>query len=277
MEPFHIASSYDEHDESLSKLLDTGAYSDLTITCGTDTHAVHKAIVCTRSPFFAAACDGESKKAKTGIIDLPDDDPVAVKMVIRYFYLKNYVPQEAPVAPNPTKRSIQQKKKQCGQDNSPFGGTPSPGFSSGSSALVFGVSPQSAPTQSGGQGSGSIRSRTSPPPPSNLVLHAKVYALGEKYDIKGLKALALSKFKHEAAHHHHSESFILAAKHVYTSTIKQDWGMRNAVTITIQLNVDLLENKQLQYVIKNTDLGWRLLMGLTGTKRAELKRGAPSW
>ncbi|KAM0408862.1 hypothetical protein ACHAPD_011867 [Fusarium lateritium] len=111
MEPFHIASSYDEHDESLSKLLDTGAYSDLTITCGTDTHAVHKAIVCTRSPFFAAACDGESKKAKTGIIDLPDDDPVAVKMVIRYFYLKNYVPQEAPVAPKSENNSTQQSNQ----------------------------------------------------------------------------------------------------------------------------------------------------------------------
>jgi hypothetical protein len=39
----------------LRSLLTSGDYSDLTITCGQDTHKVHKAIVCSRAGFFARA------------------------------------------------------------------------------------------------------------------------------------------------------------------------------------------------------------------------------
>lgn len=37
------------------RLLDSGAFSDLTITCGPDSYQVHKAIVCARADFFARA------------------------------------------------------------------------------------------------------------------------------------------------------------------------------------------------------------------------------
>lgn len=49
---------YPQGTHHVHRLFETGAYSDLTITCGEDRYAVHKAIVCTRSPFFAAACNG---------------------------------------------------------------------------------------------------------------------------------------------------------------------------------------------------------------------------
>lgn len=75
---------------TIGSLLKEGKYSDLTIECGEDTYAVHKAILCTRSPFFAKCCDGDFKEAKSGVIKLPDDDPAAVKMMIQYLYTGTY-------------------------------------------------------------------------------------------------------------------------------------------------------------------------------------------
>lgn len=101
---------------TIDSLLKEGKYSDLTITCGDDSYAVHKAIVCSRSPFFAACCDGDFKvgystssqvlahclqEAKSGVVDLPDDDPLAVKMMIRYLYTGTY-PTPSKSAPNGT-------------------------------------------------------------------------------------------------------------------------------------------------------------------------------
>ncbi len=44
---------------SLSSILNSGKYSDMTICCGGREFMVHRAVVCPRSRFFAAACDGE--------------------------------------------------------------------------------------------------------------------------------------------------------------------------------------------------------------------------
>ncbi len=43
---------------AMHQMLSTGKYSDLTVCCGLEVFKVHRAIVCPRSKFFAAACDG---------------------------------------------------------------------------------------------------------------------------------------------------------------------------------------------------------------------------
>ena len=40
-------------------LLTSQLYSDITIRCGVDEYKLHRAIICPRSTFFAAACNGE--------------------------------------------------------------------------------------------------------------------------------------------------------------------------------------------------------------------------
>ncbi|KAM0495907.1 hypothetical protein ACHAP8_007820 [Fusarium lateritium] len=272
-----------ELGQSLSKLLETGAYSDLTITCGTDEYDVHKSI-----------------GASTGKIDLSGHDPVAVKMMIRYLYLQNYTPPETPATTKAKNHSIKtlklvsdSAKRRCVEQASP------PIFSS---SAGFDASPNSADTPVRYQGSGSQHGglvgfrhelQNSPRPVSpaaatptrnpfavtrepGFALHVKVYALGEKYGIKDLKALSLDKFKDEARIHHHSESFLLAVEHFYTSAIKEDWGMRSVILSVLQAKVYWLENERLQNVIRNTELGLDLIMRLTRVRRTEYKQAASS-
>ena len=43
---------------SLSGIFKSSEYSDMTIRCGSEEFKVHRAIVCPRSTFFSAACNG---------------------------------------------------------------------------------------------------------------------------------------------------------------------------------------------------------------------------
>jgi hypothetical protein len=43
----------------MKSILESAKYSDLTLSCSDREFHVHRAIVCPRSPFFAAACDGK--------------------------------------------------------------------------------------------------------------------------------------------------------------------------------------------------------------------------
>ncbi|CAI6062719.1 unnamed protein product [Clonostachys chloroleuca] len=79
-----------ELHKSMSSLFDSGLYSDLTVICGEDKYLVHRAVVCPRSKFFEAACRHNFKEAITAEINLPEDDPVAIKIMMNHFYNLNY-------------------------------------------------------------------------------------------------------------------------------------------------------------------------------------------
>ncbi|CAH0056208.1 unnamed protein product [Clonostachys solani] len=73
-----------------NSLFNSGLYSDLTVICGDDKYLVHKAVICPRSTFFEGACRHNFKEAITGEINLPADDPTAVKIMMNHFYNLNY-------------------------------------------------------------------------------------------------------------------------------------------------------------------------------------------
>jgi hypothetical protein len=56
-----VAKAALHHAPQLSTLLESGRYSDLTVTCGKRSWKVHKGVLCLQSDFFAKACDGGFK------------------------------------------------------------------------------------------------------------------------------------------------------------------------------------------------------------------------
>ncbi|KAL7756499.1 hypothetical protein ACKLNR_013492 [Fusarium oxysporum f. sp. zingiberi] len=314
--------------------LKTGDYSDLVISCGKDQYSVHKTIICPRSHFFKAACDGKLKEAQTGTIDLPDEDPVAVRMMIEYLYHDTYAPAGASIHRDggidahlsDTDYNDEKEKRKRELYGATFIGNkrikkltalPEDSIVRASQPVIlsFGAAatplpPPPAASQESRRGSGRSRqgrgafrstdsvsvqnpsqashhqssstpspspftspapSLTPPPPPrpsapqrpippANLHLHAKVYALGEKHGIQPLKDLALRKFESEVQFHLHSDDFLQGIREAYTSTVETDRPLRDAVVAILRSNKDLLKKDSVKEGLKETSLGFDLLM-----------------
>ncbi|KAL1633424.1 hypothetical protein SLS58_011084 [Diplodia intermedia] len=86
---------------------DTGSCMEARLSKGLTLHMgvqhngeelkVHKAVVCAQSRFFHTACKPESpfKEARTGLIELTEDDPVAVNGMVDYLYTRQYDCEQA--------------------------------------------------------------------------------------------------------------------------------------------------------------------------------------
>ncbi|KAI1130641.1 hypothetical protein F5Y10DRAFT_289054 [Nemania abortiva] len=220
-------------DITVDRLYARGEYADLIVTCHGKRHLVHKAIVCPRSDFFAAACRAGMKEAHTGMIDLPDDDPQIVDMMVYYFYHLDYntspldmAKDENAVLPSTDdvkEEAIDQMDADDVDDH------------------IIALRPCY----------------------SDLLVHAKVYALAGKYFINGLKALALQKFETATQKHWAPNDFLEAAQEAYTSTPDSDRGLRDVVVKILYKNRDLLSQENTQGVLKRLDtLTYDLLMYL---------------
>ncbi|KAF4946277.1 hypothetical protein FGADI_11303 [Fusarium gaditjirri] len=246
---------------ALGNLLKTGDYSDFVIICGQSCHKVHKAIICSRSHFFKAACGSGFKEAQTGEIKLPDDDPFAVSMMIEYLYLQTYtIPRDLSLA-------------QKDQDFSKV--TPKPptaplnrtrhSFSADSSAMQSLLHPLQT-------------THTTVPPPQEpasddsivpyirLNVHYKVYALGEKYGIDGLKALAVYNFETEGEEEFMSssinyfEDYVQVMKEAYTCTAEGDRPLRDAIVRMLKPKTMLFEREDMKEFLKEEGLAYDLVM-----------------
>ncbi|TRX91084.1 hypothetical protein FHL15_008066 [Xylaria flabelliformis] len=211
--PAQLTFREDECDEptrelmsSLKELYYSGEYSDLTISCGQSRYRVHKALVCPQSDFFIAACGAGFKETREGIVDLPDDDPWAVKMMIHYFYHFEYDTQSIWEFPQNSSEATHASLSEASQM------------------------------------------------PSSLVLHAKIYALAEKYNICGLKDFALQEFKAAAIEHWATPGFLDAAREAYISTIEADRGLRDVVVTTFHQHSELLNLEETLSVLKESGM-----------------------
>ncbi|KAJ9129702.1 hypothetical protein NKR23_g12480 [Pleurostoma richardsiae] len=184
---------------SFKKIYSSGEYSNLTITCNGKRFQVHRAIVCPRSEFFAAALRQGFKEAGEGTIDLSSDDLHTVEIMIQYFYCLDYDVFSQGQQPDNGNNKLQ------------------------------------------------VLEKSRPP---LLSTHAKVYAIGEKYLIGGLKALALRKFNAAITTHWARDDFLEAVREAYGSTPDTDRGLRNSVIAAIHAHSELLKQEQVQSVLK---------------------------
>ncbi|KAI7240294.1 hypothetical protein KC343_g7155 [Hortaea werneckii] len=214
-------------NEALQRMLKTGEYSDLTIKCGDRTFQVHKNIVCARSEYFATAC-------ATGTIELqssadPDaakddpslDDPDAVKLMIDFLYLHNYVAIET----------------------------------------CFSETPKASNKRTLGATDGDAGS----------IMHAKVYALGSKYQIPSLQSTSLKKFEAAAALAWDSEEFVHAVHLVYTTTPDSDKGLRDiAAHVILEHEKELCDKPAMEAVVRSFDgLAYNLFKSQTKRPKPE--------
>ncbi|KAL2270577.1 hypothetical protein VTJ83DRAFT_2761 [Remersonia thermophila] len=86
---------------SLSALFKFDKFSDMTIRCGDREFTAHRAIVCTRSPFFDSAMSGEVTKPNAQTVDLPEENADVLERFLEFLYTGNYSDKlDSPGEPN---------------------------------------------------------------------------------------------------------------------------------------------------------------------------------
>lgn len=173
-----------------------------------------------------------NQEALEGKIVLQDDDPHIVGMMMSYLYRLDYdvsIQNEADCQDMPTPLAAHEY-----EDPSDLEG--------------------------GDQSSLQIR--------SELLLHAQVYVVADKYMIGGLKDLALRKFKAATRQGWVVEDLVAAAQLAYSDTTEADRGLREAVTATIYEHPDVLDKEEIRNVLRDTGaLGLDLIMLLRRESR----------
>ncbi|KAF4541479.1 BTB/POZ domain containing protein [Lasiodiplodia theobromae] len=92
MEPSKLREREDTAlKDAHGKILHSGAYSDMKIRLSDETEiACHRAIVCERCDFFKNALQSGFKETHSGVIEMFDDPPEAVRALVSYLYTADY-------------------------------------------------------------------------------------------------------------------------------------------------------------------------------------------
>ncbi|KAL5115330.1 hypothetical protein ACEQ8H_006775 [Pleosporales sp. CAS-2024a] len=242
--------------EDVKRYLKASDFSDFDITCHDHIFRVHKLVLCTRSQFFANALkfpgkhhvpksDPADQEHEEGRIDLPDDEPAMIKLMIDYIYSAEYEPF-LPRDISKIAAGDVRPKHSCKS-----GHMACPNY--GSSRIVClhhtcGVSCAFTCTD--------FVCDTCHPPPviipgssGQLLTHAKMYEMGDKYQVSGLKELSQFKFELACAKFWHDKVFAQAAAHAFSTTPEDDKGLRRIVIKTISEHMGLLKKKEVSALL----------------------------
>lgn len=196
--------------------------------------------------------DFNHKEATEGIIELPEDDPTIVRRMIQFMYEGEYTPQ----LPVPPTGRVENQYAYA------FPHTCRPSKSTGNMidncndylvCLHHTCGEQCAfdcnnftcniciYTPAASQANG-------------LLMHAKLYEYGDRYEVEGLKKLAQHKFQYWAEKFCKHEIVVQAARYAYQSTPSTDAGLRDIVLHTICKNVSVFRHPGVEQFVRDYDL-----------------------
>ncbi|KZM22845.1 hypothetical protein ST47_g6011 [Ascochyta rabiei] len=250
---------------SIKGALTSGAYSDLAITCGSDTYNVHKVIVCPRADFFARAVKFGGEEAQTGTVNLPEDEPEVVELLVQYLYEGDYDPVLLPTEDiEGSTTSVRVLKKNL--PSPPYGvGNYSYSFPHRCSDTVYRcdatwVCPHHECGRDYARSCTAFTCEqcTIPGEPllppihgdaSQLLVHTKIYEAADKYEVVGLKDLAKEKFARACKHFYDTPEFPIAAHYAFSTTPEDDKDLRDVVSATIAVNMGLVKKAEVKVLL----------------------------
>lgn len=86
-----------------------------------------------------------------------------------------------------------------------------------------------------------------------LLHHAKMYEIADKYNVSGLKDLVKEKFARACDHYKDKPDFAIAAHHAFSTTPENDKGLRDIVSRTISANMELVQVPQVKVLMTESN------------------------
>jgi hypothetical protein len=102
---------------------------------------------------------------------------------------------------------------------------------------------------------------------SQLMLHAQMYEIGDKYDVTGLKELAREKFIRSCAKFWDDDCLAGAAHYAFSTTPEDDRGLREVVINTISQHMELLDKPEVEALLHQFN---GLAVGILKSRAKEL-------
>lgn len=94
-----------------------------------------------------------------------------------------------------------------------------------------------------------------------LIIHAQMYEIADKYGVVGLKELAKVKFHVACNRFWDDQEFSIAAHHAYVSTPDEDKGLRSVVCKIISQHMSLIKKPEIEALMTEFNgLSFGLLM-----------------
>jgi hypothetical protein len=200
-----------------------------------------------------------NQEHEQGRIDLPDDEPPIIKLMIDYIYSAEYEPQlPQDMTALTTATTDMRPKHSCKSGHMACPNYISSrlvcihhtcGISCAFTCLDFTCDACDPPPI------------IIPGPPEQLLIHAKMYEIADKYHVSGLKALSQFKFQLACARFWDLGVFAEAAEYAFSSTPEDDVGLRKIVARTISEHMGLLKKKDVGALLMEFNgLAYELLM-----------------